>query len=74
MEYAEKVWKQIINELWECGCLHSAVFSSIHEKATEKLIELFMESGLSAYVGKVNMDRNTNESYFEEVEEGMVAT
>lgn len=74
MEYAEKVWKKVINDLWECGSLHSAVFSSIHEKATEKLIELFMESGLSAYVGKVNMDRNTNESYFEEVEEGMVAT
>lgn len=74
IKYAEKVWKSLINELWECGSLHSVIFSSIHEKATEKLIELFIESGMSAYIGKVNMDRNTNDTYFEDVEKGMKAT
>ncbi len=74
LEYAEKVWKKLINDLWECGSLYSVIFSSIHEKATEKLMELFMKSGMSAYIGKVNMDRNTNETYFEDVEKGMEVT
>ncbi len=72
--YAEKIWKRLINDLWKCGSLRSVVFSSIHEEATDKLLEMFIESGLSAYVGKVNMDRNTNETYWEPVEKGMKST
>lgn len=74
LEYAEKVWKSLINDLWKCGSLHSVIFSSIHEEAAEKLIEMFILSGMSAYVGKVNMDRNTNDSYFEDVDSGIRKT
>lgn len=74
LEYAEKVWKNLINDLWKCGSLHSVIFSSIHEEATEKLIDMFIKSGMSAYIGKVNMDRNTNESYFEDVNSGITKT
>ena len=73
-EYAEKVWKKSINDLWEYGSLPSVILSIIHEKATERLIELFVESGLSAYIGKVNMDRNTNETYFEDIDKGIEIT
>ncbi len=74
IKYAEKIWKRLINELWQVGSLRSVIFSSIHEEATDKLMEMFIKSGLSAYIGKVNMDRNTNETYWESVEEGMEST
>lgn len=65
LEYAKHVYKKLINELWKVGTLRSVVFSSVHKEGTKLLLDLFIESGLSAYVGKVNMDRNTPECLIE---------
>ena len=51
----------MINELWKNGTTRSAVYSTTHKESTKLLMDMFMESGLGAYVGKVNMDRNTAE-------------
>ena len=64
--YAEKVFKKLINELWAVGSLRTVIFSSIHKESTKLLLDMFIESGLSAYVGKVNMDRNSPEYLIEE--------
>nr|WP_300002655.1 guanine deaminase [Tissierella sp.] len=66
LEYAEKVFKKLINELWAVGSLRSVIFSSIHKESTKLLLDMFIQSGLSAYVGKVNMDRNSPEYLIEE--------
>lgn len=58
IDFAEKVYPQFIRALWKNGLLHSIVLGSRHWEATELLIDLFIHSGLNAYVGKVNMDRN----------------
>ena len=57
--YAKKVYTNFVRSLWEKGSTRSIVFATIHKEATEELMELFKKSGLSAYVGKVNMDRNS---------------
>lgn len=48
------------------GTLRSVVFSSIHKESTKLLLDMFMKSGLSAFVGKVNMDRNAPDYLVEE--------
>lgn len=74
LNYAEGVFKRFINQLWRVGTLRSVVFSSIHKESTELLLDLFIESGLGAYVGKVNMDRNTAAYLIEDTDESLRAT
>lgn len=71
LEYAEKVFKKLIKELWRVGTTRSVVFSSIHKESTKLLMDMFIESGLGAYVGKVNMDRNTASYLTEDTEESL---
>lgn len=56
--FAEKSYMRFINALWRKGTTRSSVFATIHLTATRILFDLFKESGLGAYIGKVNMDRN----------------
>lgn len=74
LEYADGVFKSLIKALWSCGTLHSAVYSSLHREATGHLLELFIQSGLNAYVGKVNMDRNSGPALTETAEASLEAT
>lgn len=59
IKYAKKVYKNLIHELWKVGTTRVGLFNSIHKESTELLFDLFIESGLGAYIGKVNMNRNT---------------
>lgn len=59
LKYAEKVYKRVVQELWRQGTTRSVLFGTIHKEATVLLMELLAGSGLSAFVGKVNMDRNS---------------
>jgi guanine deaminase len=72
--YAERVFRSLIRDLWRVGTLHCAIFSSLHADASLMLMRLFAEAGLSAYVGKVNMDQNGGENYEETTRESMEAT
>lgn len=74
LEYSERVFKRLINELWRVGTMRSVVFSSIYKESTKLLIDMFIESGLGAYVGKVNMDRNTADYLTEDMEESLKDT
>lgn len=66
IDYAKKVYSRFVYELWKNGTTRACIFGTIHKKSTEMLMELLNESGLSAYVGKVNMDRNSPEYLMEE--------
>ncbi|MFC4801703.1 guanine deaminase [Neobacillus sp. GCM10023253] len=59
VHYARKVYSSLIRELWRFGTTRSCVFATIHKNTTKLLMELFADSGLGAYVGKVNMNRNS---------------
>lgn len=69
--YAGTVFRQVLNRLWECGSLHSVHYASLYTEATRLLFRMTLESGLSAYIGKVNMDRNVPPTYIETLEEGV---
>ena len=72
-KYAEEIYKKFIKALYMHGTARSVVFSSVHLESSEILADLFLESGLGAYVGKVNMDRNSpsylTENYKKSLEE-----
>lgn len=57
--FSELIYRDFVEKLWLNGITRSVVFSSLHEDSTELLFDLFKKSGLYAYIGKVNMDRNS---------------
>lgn len=73
-EYAEKVYREFVNELYAEGTTRAVVFATIHQEATEILMNLLEEKGIVSYVGKVNMDRNCPDSLKEASEESIKTT
>ena len=74
VEYAESVFKLFINELWREGTTRSVVFSTVFKESTKLLMDMFIQSGLGAFVGKVNMDRNTAPYLMEDTESSLEET
>lgn len=58
VDYAKKVYKRVVTEVWKQGTTRIVVFGSLHKESTKVLLDYFIQSGLSAFVGKVGMDRN----------------
>ena len=72
--YATRVFTDLVYDLWSGGTLHSSIFSSMHTDATVLLAKMLADAGLSAFVGKVNMDRNGGVDLEETTEESMSET
>lgn len=72
--YAKKVYSSLIKELWKFGTTRSVLFATLHKEASKMLMDMFNESGLSAYVGKVNMDRNSPDFLIETTEQSLKDT
>lgn len=72
--YAKKVYSALIRQLWKCGTTRSCIFATIHKDSTKLLMDMVAESGLSAYVGKVNMDRNSPDYLIEKTESSICDT
>lgn len=74
ISYAEKVYKEFVNELYNEGTTRTVIFATVHNEATDILMNLIEERGLCAFVGKVNMDRNCPESLREESDDSIIKT
>lgn len=61
LEYAGKAYTMFVEDIKKGATTRACVFATIHAKATKLLMELLDKSGICAYVGKVNMDRNSPE-------------
>ena len=59
INYAEKMYSKFVNEIYKNGTTRVATFATIHKESTKKLMDLFINAGIGAYIGKVNMDRNS---------------
>ena len=73
-EYATRIYRRFVHELWMQGTMRSSIFGTIHPESTRILSDLLIEAGLSAYVGLVAMNRNAPEELLNtsaEVIEGM---
>ena len=69
LEYARKIYRQLANELVQNGTTRVCMFASLHTDATLVLMEELETAGISGYVGKVNMDRNSKPYYQETLEQ-----
>ena len=58
-DYARRLYRRFVHELWLQGTMRSAVFATIHPEATRILADLFIQAGMGAYVGLVGMNRNS---------------
>ncbi len=72
--YAEKIYKEFVNELYNQGTTRAVIFGTIHKESTEILMDLLESKGISSYVGKVNMDRNCPDSLKEDSDDSIKKT
>ena len=68
-DYAHRMYSRFVRDLWRFGTMRSCVFATSHTASTRLLMQLFQESGMGAYVGKVAMNRNCPEGLSESVDE-----
>lgn len=73
-EYAENVYKEFVDDLYSNGTMRSVIFGTLHRKSTEILMDLLNNKGLAAFVGKVNMDRNSPDYLIEDTEQSIAET
>lgn len=66
--FARKAYQRLASELVKNGTTRVSIYSSIHTDATLILMEELEKAGVSGFVGKVNMDRDSCECQ-EETEE-----
>ena len=66
LDYARKAYGIFADALKKSATTSACIFSTLHIPATELLMDMIDETGLRAYVGKVNMDRNSPEYLTEE--------
>ncbi len=69
--YAERMYRRFVRDLWRYGTMRTVAFATIHQPATRLLMQIFQEAGMGAFVGKVDMNRNSPEALCEKVEEAV---
>ena len=57
LPFARAVYEAFVDDLIANGTMHACIFGTIHPEATGFLLTRLEEKGLSAFVGKVNMDK-----------------
>lgn len=58
-DYARRIYRRLATDLITNGTTRVCMFSSLHTDATWILMEELERAGVTGYVGKVNMDRNS---------------
>lgn len=71
LNYADRMYRRFIYDLWRFGTMRSCVFATIHTESTRLLMRLFQESGMGAMVGKLAMNRDCPTELLESVEDMM---
>ena len=74
IEYAKKAYDIFINEIKKSATTRFSMFATIHVPATLYLMEKLEKLNLKGFVGKVNMDRNSNNSLQETREQSIINT
>jgi guanine deaminase len=72
--YAKKIYTAFAHALVRAGTTRACVFGTVHTDTVLLLMEILEEAGITAYVGKVNMDRNAPPSLCEDTEKSLLET
>jgi len=59
VSYARAAYGALTDDFLRHGTFHMSIFTTIHRDAADVLFDLLEKMGLSAFVGKVNMDQNS---------------
>lgn len=70
-EYACAAYERFCTALKRSVTSHASVFSTLHVGGTNVLMDLLDKSGMYAYVGKVNMDRNSPDFLIEDTQKSI---
>lgn len=74
LNYAERAYTMFADDLKKGVTTRAVVFGTVHADATLLLMQLIEKSGIKAFVGKVNMDRNCPAYICEEHEAAIADT
>lgn len=72
--YASSAYTYFVNDLVKSPTTRAVIFATLHVPATQILTNLLEQSGLNAFIGKVNMDRNSPDDLCEETTASIEAT
>ena len=64
--YAAGIYARLIRDFLRHGSFHLSLFTTIHYEACDLLYRMLKDSGLYAYTGLVNMDRNSPDYYVDD--------
>ena len=73
LDYAKSAYGIFADSMRSSATTRACIFATIHNQATELLMDLMEETGLKTMIGKVNMDRNSPEYLCEESAEQSAA-
>jgi len=73
-EYAVTIARKFFDALVVNGTTTAAIYSSVHEKATDIAFSIARTKGIRAFIGKVMMDRNSPPALLEETDESIAAS
>ena len=74
LDFAKRSYERLTDDLMHTTTTRLVFFATIHRPATEALMEILDRKGFVAYVGKVNMDRNSMDGLIETTEETIQET
>ena len=72
--YARTMYAQLIRDMLRNGTMRASFFTTLHYDACSLLFRMLEESGMQAYCGITNMDRNTTEGYVDTTAESLSKT
>lgn len=72
-KYADRAYDIFVEDLRNSATTRACIFGTIHTEATLLLMKKLEAAGIKAYVGKINMDRNSPEELCEESAEKSAA-
>ncbi len=73
-EYAKAAYKIFCHALKKSPTTHTAIFATLHNSATNILMDMLEDTGLHTFVGKVNMDRNSPEYLIQTTQTSILET
>ena len=73
-ERAAEVYSRCVRSTLDAGTTTAVYFATIHKDTSVLLADICSKMGQRAFVGKVNMDRNSPENYCEDTEDSLSET
>ena len=73
-ERAAEVYSRCVRSTLDAGTTTAVYFATIHKDTSVLLADICSKMGQRAFVGKVNMDRNSPENYCEDTEDSLADT